>query len=62
MKKKMIGQMLAGMDEKYIQEAIEAEKTGASGKRPAMKMRKLAAAAAVGVIVQIGRASCRERV
>ena len=51
MKKKMIGQMLAGMDEKYIQEAIEAEKTGASGKRPAMKMRKLAAAAAVGVIV-----------
>ena len=32
MKKKMIGQMLAGMDEKYIQEAIEAEKTGASGK------------------------------
>lgn len=51
MKKKMIGQMLDGMDEKYIQEAIEAEKTGASGKRPAMKMRKLAAAAAVGVIV-----------
>jgi hypothetical protein len=51
MKKKMIGQMLAGMDEKYIQEAMEAEKAGASGKRPAMKMRKLAAAAAVGMIV-----------
>lgn len=51
MKKKMIGQMLAAMDEKYIREAIEAEETNAREKRHVGRVRKFAAAAAVGVVV-----------
>ena len=51
MKRGLIEQMLSGMDDKYIQEAVETQERAAEGKSSVLRMRRLAAAAAACVVI-----------
>ena len=51
MKRGLIEQMLSGMDDKYIQEAVETQERADEGKSSVLRMRRLAAAAGAGVVI-----------
>ncbi len=51
MKRGLIEQMLSGMDDKYIQEAVETQERADEGKSSVLRMRRLAAAAAACVVI-----------